>query len=147
MDAEEICVSLETAKRLHEAGIKVDSYFHWVGSKFSARKPMLTFNNIMPEAFTYCEQYRAGLFKYPALQAEELKDWLASNRKLDKKEGKEVCRLICIPTDTKWKVCYMSNNGVIAGGVGEIIENEMLCEALAELALKEAGCELNKFDK
>ena len=142
MTAEKFCVSLETAKRLQEAGIVVDSYFHWVGSKFSARKPMLTFNNIMPEAFTYCEQYRMGLFKYPAPTAEEL--WSILPHRIDVDRCSYRLKLYKLFDDdilAEYEFNYTTPYYVS--------EDNKLCETLAKLAikLKEAGCELNKFDK
>jgi len=142
MKAEKICVSLETAKRLHEAGIVVDSYFHWVGSKFSARKPILTFNNIMPEAFTYCEQYRMGLFKYPAPTAEELLAILPKKIEYDGLPFKmEITESETHPSEyLLWYLyrptkIYMSVNG------------NRLCEIIAKMLIrlkKEAGYELDK---
>ena len=47
MEAEKFCVSLETAKRLHEAGIKVDSYYHWVSSIYVSEEDSIKYPDLV----------------------------------------------------------------------------------------------------
>jgi hypothetical protein len=69
---ENICISLETAKRLHEAGIKIKSYFYWV-------------KNESDKATTYIEYYltdspeKKHCEVYPAPTAEELENLILRN--------------------------------------------------------------------
>ena len=170
MKAEKICVSLETAKRLHEAGIIVDSYYHWVSSIYVSEEDSIKYPDLVHTESDigqyYCADhkgqpafvllqtsdsnchsiinldYEPVRFDYPAPTAEEL--WSILPHRIDVDRCSYRLKLYKLFDDdilAEYEFNYTTPYYVS--------EDNKLCETLAKLAikLKEAGYELNKFDK
>ena len=137
MEAEKFCVSLEAAKRLHEAGIMVDSYFHW-----AIISQKITFNPLYNEVYVLDHKTKEfwnannnlGGNSISAPQAEELEYYITDGyTRVDLAIG------IKYFGGKLGIVCKIDYTFIVSG------DHNKRCEALAELAikLKEAGYENN----
>uniref|UniRef100_A0A6M3JQ95 Uncharacterized protein n=1 Tax=viral metagenome TaxID=1070528 RepID=A0A6M3JQ95_9ZZZZ len=137
--AEENVVSLETAKRLFEAGIVVDSHWHWIEDDIEQWLSQTGGYNKVNSIWQ----------SYPASTAEELLTVLP--KRIDANLF-DLCIKYYVWGEHNIKACYQyfvpDANEPRKDDKYSVFSNS-LCEALAELAikLKEAGYELNKFDK
>ena len=140
MEAEKFCVSLEAAKRLHEAGIMVDSYFHW-----AIISQKITFNPLYNEVYVLDHKTKEfwnannnlGGNSIPAPTAEEL--WSILPHRIDVDRCSYRLKLYKLFDDdilAEYEFNYTTPYYVS--------EDNKLCETLAKLAikLKEADCEL-----
>jgi len=133
MTAEELCVSSETAKRLHDAGIKVDSLYSWY--IINSNHLLIATNRIVNQkSYGFNDPY------YPAPTAEEFFKALPIHVLINDKSY--TLRLFTWDDGVSAYYSYYPEREYL--GCENLSKYEKLCEALADAAmkLKEAGYEL-----
>ena len=171
---EEICVSFGAAKRLHEAGIIVESYFHWVSSIYASEEASIKYPDLVhTEADMgqyYCKDhkgqpalvllqmsdsdcrsiinvdYEPVRFDFPAPTADELKGLLRSWIRLSRYDYKLHINLRYNGLVEVYYWCYQIRENALLGN--KPTQHEKLCEAFAEtiITVKEMGHEPNRED-
>jgi len=142
MEAKDTCVCLETAEALHDAGIVVDSYFHWWRDEdgyfidkwidFGGKKLFATRNG------------KESYYVSSAPTAEELRKYLKTWVSINDKRYKLTLTFEDNGSIRAYYFCYQVRKDRVL--CGEIKEYEKLCEAFADviMKLKEAGYEYGK---
>lgn len=85
MSLEDICISLETAKKLFKAGIKIDSEFYWVqksGYSFQSDWALITSADYLKLCFEpVYDDVHEVIEAYPAPTAEEIERYITDDYK------------------------------------------------------------------
>ena len=138
MTAEELCVSLETAKRLHENGIVVESYFAWVKLEFLGGISDWHIEKTQ-DVLLHLNDDFYKIECYPALTAEELRKYLKTWVSMNDKRYKLTITFEDNGSIRAYYFCYQVRKNQVLGD--EIKEYDTLCEAFADtvMTLKEAG--------
>ncbi len=131
-ELEKICVSLETAKKLHKAGIEIESCFYWVitHKEIKLEIPSRALITDVENGEYYCHDWKI----YPAPTAEEIELPSYIRIDVDNGDGTKHVRFYNLEiskNDGFWNIQYFNRETLTLGIFDGDKRSERLCEVLS----------------